>query len=188
MQHFGERMVIFQCFTGCLANPYSILLKQHSTLRNACCLWKQEHLTAVGEHGDQTWDVFLSVRVQSESKCVIRFFCGLPKICAKLLCTKTNHIGFQSPPPKSEKGQTELVQLWQQPHCQRTRVSNLEIPRRLGNEEWLSERGEEMGDGRSVWSSKHCSDAHLWMGSFLQEPRYKFTSRTLSSLTRIIEL
>jgi hypothetical protein len=54
------------------------------------------------------------------------------------------------PPPKSEKGQTELVQLWQQPHCQRTRVSNLEIPRRLGNEEWLSERGEEMGDGRSV--------------------------------------
>lgn len=103
----------------------------------------------MGEHRDQAWDVFLSVHVQSESKCVIRFFCGLPTIWAKLLCTKTNHTGFQFP-PKSEKGETELVQLWQQPYCQRTRVSNLEIPRRLGNKEaWLSERGEEVGAGRS---------------------------------------
>lgn len=93
----------------------------------------------MGEHEDQAWDVFLSVHVQSGSKCVIRFFCGLPEIWAKLLCTKTNHTGFQFP-PNPVKGETELVQLWQQPYCRRAGISNLERPRRLQSKEvWISE-------------------------------------------------
>lgn len=42
--------------------------------------------------------IFLFSRVESESKCVIRIFCGLPVIWAKALCTKTNRTGFHSPP------------------------------------------------------------------------------------------
>jgi hypothetical protein len=64
-------------------------------------------------------------------------------IWAKLLCTKTNHIGFQSP-QKSEKGEIELVQLWQQLYCQRTRVSNLKMPGNLEYEIkklYISEQG-----------------------------------------------
>lgn len=38
------------------------------------------------------------------------------------------------------KGETELVQLWQQPYCRKAGISNLEIPRRLQSKEvWLSE-------------------------------------------------
>lgn len=39
--------------------------------------------------------IFLFLHVRSESKCVIRLFCGLPAIWAK--CIKTNHTGFVSP-------------------------------------------------------------------------------------------
>lgn len=58
--------------------------------------------------------IFLFLHVKSESKCIIRLFCGLPVIWAK--CIETNHTGFQSP-QKSEKGEIELLQLWQQPYC-----------------------------------------------------------------------
>lgn len=43
--------------------------------------------------------MFLFLRVESESKRVIRLFCGLLVIQAKSLCTKTNRT-VSSPPPK----------------------------------------------------------------------------------------
>ena len=50
--------------------------------------WQQQQLWCC-KHRTETGCIFLFLHVTSESKCVIRLFCGLPVIRAK--CIKTNH-------------------------------------------------------------------------------------------------
>lgn len=60
-------------------------------------LWCFEHRSESEKVVFGHTGIFLFLRVESESKCVIRIFCGLPMIWAKALCTKTNRTGFHSP-------------------------------------------------------------------------------------------